>query len=277
MKIVRIAVVAVFAAVTALWVLTGITAERRTDKVPPVITAASDRLVLSVQDDKSKLFEGLTATDNRDGDLTDKILVGEHSKFSEPGVMEVTYLVFDTDNNVGRYTRTVEYQDYKPLRFSLQAPLVFGVGEKLSILSALHLTDSIDGDISSKIRIMKNTTDASAVGTYSVYVEGTNAYGDKVGTDLFVHIVNKNLSSPQISLSTYLVYLNKDEAFQPRSYIHEIILSDGIRIKDSGAVRVESTVDTSRPGSYDVEYSYQDARGQIGYTAMTVIVTGEEA
>lgn len=277
MKIVRIAVIAVFAAVAVLWALTGITAERKTDKTPPVITAASNRITLSVQDDKSKLLEGLTATDDRDGDITDQILIGECSKFSAPGVLEVTYLVFDSGNNVGKYTRTAEYTDYTPLRFSLHAPLVFGMNEKLSVLSALQLTDSIDGDISTKIRIMDNTTDFSAPGVYTARVEGRSAYGDTASAELFVHIVEKTAYSPQIALSDYLVYLEKDASFQPRAYIKEITLSSGEKITDSASVRIENHVDTAKPGSYFVKYAYQDAYGRTGYTAMTVIVADEEA
>ena len=46
-----------------------------TDHTPPVITCDSDTIDISVSDPESALFQGITAKDNRDGDLTGSVMI----------------------------------------------------------------------------------------------------------------------------------------------------------------------------------------------------------
>ena len=107
MKLIRILISIIFVIVVGAWSVNLILSKTVRDHTPPVITSESDVLELSVNDDKNKLLEGLTATDDRDGDITDSILIGTHSKFISKGVCDITYLVFDSSNNVGKYTRRI--------------------------------------------------------------------------------------------------------------------------------------------------------------------------
>lgn len=154
MRILRICTALLFVLVLAGYLLTGVIALRTEDRERPVITSSVERIHLSVNDGEEKLFEGLTATDTRDGDLTGEIMIGNRSKFSETGVVEITYLVFDRSNNCTSFVREAEYTDYTSPVFGIKEPLVFEVGENISILKKLSLTDSIDGDISNKIKIV---------------------------------------------------------------------------------------------------------------------------
>ena len=45
------------------------------DNEAPVITCSEDNIQVSVADTEEKLLEGVTAEDQRDGDITDKIVV----------------------------------------------------------------------------------------------------------------------------------------------------------------------------------------------------------
>lgn len=271
-RVVRGITIAVFGIVLAAWLYTGVMAQWKADKTSPVIQSESDMILLSVEDDASRLFEELSAADDRDGDLTDEIMLGTVSKFSAPGVLEATYLVFDKSNNLATYKRKIEYTDYSSPVFSLREPLVFGVGESTSILEYLTLQDSIDGDISKKIKIVSSTIDTSAPGLYLIGVTGTNAYGDTVQAELPVNIVEKRNGAPEISLSSYLVYLKKGESFRPESYLESIQLADGTKVTNVSAVQIDSQVNMSQAGTYNVLYKYADSFGSVGYTAMTVIV-----
>ena len=72
------------------------------DVIAPQIMDSVGDLHLKVSDSDDLLLQGLTAKDDRDGVLTDRILVERFSRFSKPGVCEVSYVVFDNSNREQR-------------------------------------------------------------------------------------------------------------------------------------------------------------------------------
>ena len=98
------------------------------DTVVPQITDSVGDLHLSVAENSDALMKGLTAADDRDGDLTDRICVERMSRFSQPGVYQVSYVVFDNSHNFSRYERTVIYDDYISPRLQLEQPLMYHMG-----------------------------------------------------------------------------------------------------------------------------------------------------
>lgn len=272
MRWIRILTTALFTVIFAVWVITGAIEKKNIDKYPPVITADSDRITLSVEDGEKKLLEGLKAVDAGDGDLTDQIMVSGYSKFSPSGEIEVNYVVFDSRNNFGQYTRTVNYTDYQSPEFSLSAPLVFDIGDNVSVMDRLKLTDSIDGDISYKIRIVSDSTDNTQIGTYQMGVEGVSAYGDAAAIEIPVLITPHTYAAPEIVLSTYLTYIDQYEIFHPEKYLEKVILADGTEVTDLSEVEMEYQVNIAVPGCYQAVYSYKDVSGATGYTCLGIIV-----
>ena len=124
-----------------------------TDNTIPVITIENKDLSISVKDKKDALLQGVTATDEKDGDITHKVLVESVSKFIEPGIFDVTYAVVDSDNHVSKATRRVRYTDYTQPEFYMKRALVYSVDEDVDIRSAVGARDCIDGDISDRVTI----------------------------------------------------------------------------------------------------------------------------
>ena len=271
MKFIRILIAIVFIAVVGAWSVNVVLSKTVRDHTPPVITSDRDVLELSVKDDKSKLLTGLTATDDRDGDLTSEILVGTHSRFISEGVCDITYLVFDSNKNVGKFTRRTKYTDYTEPVFSLKEPLMFKSGGTVSMFTKISLTDCLDGDISSKVKIVVNDVDNSKLGTYYVTFEASNSYADVVNRKLPVNIVNDTVDSPQIALTDYLIYVNVGDTVQPQKYIKSVTDKYDSNI-GSDKVEINSTVDTRAPGVHQVAYSYTDSRGLTGHSFLIVIV-----
>ncbi|HCT16100.1 MAG TPA: hypothetical protein DIW36_01580 [Ruminococcaceae bacterium] len=271
MKFIRILIAIVFIAVVGAWSVNVVLSKTVRDHTPPVITSDRDVLELSVKDDKSKLLTGLTATDDRDGDLTSEILVGTHSRFISEGVCDITYLVFDSNKNVGKFTRRTKYTDYTEPVFSLKEPLMFKSGDTVSMFTKISLTDCLDGDISSKVKIVVNDVDNSKLGTYYVTFEASNSYADVVNRKLPVNIVNDTVDSPQIALTDYLIYVNVGDTVQPQKYIKSVTDKYDSNI-GSDKVEINSTVDTRTPGVHQVAYSYTDSRGLTGHSFLIVIV-----
>ena len=79
------------------------------DPTKPVITNETGELEISTSYEESDLLEGLKAQDEKDGDLTDQIMVGNFSQFIEPGVCNLSYVVFDSSNQAATLTRRVKF------------------------------------------------------------------------------------------------------------------------------------------------------------------------
>lgn len=237
------------------------------DVTPPVITCSSDSIDASVTAGDEALLQGVMASDDRDGDLTDQILIKGVSPSLTDSSAQVTYIVFDSANNMASVTRTVRYTDYQAPRFALSQPLVYPAGQTVTLLDRLTASDVLDGDISSGIRITSQNVINSQPGVYSVTAQVDSRLGSTVVLPLKVVIT---AGGPQlITLSDYLVYLPRGSAFDAAGYIQSVTAPDGTALS-AGQVSIESPVDTSVPGTYHVGYSVT-AQGQ-SYTVYLAVV-----
>ena len=275
MRYIRSGIVVLFAAALALWLAVNVLMVRGKDTTPPVITSTAEEVELSVSDIEEEMLKGLTAFDDVDGDLTDKIRVGNHSKFIHPGVCEVSYLVFDSSCNVGQYTRRVTYTNYESPRFTLTAPLSYEVGSSVSLLSRIGAVDVLDGQIDGKIKIVSSNINSEKEGIYTAKFEVSNEYADVSAITLPVHVEERNAFSedvPEIVLNNYLIYLKKGESFQPKSFLKEVREPDGTEGSIS-RVKIKNGVNTSEEGVYEVTYTYRSTGGNTGTTYLAVVVT----
>lgn len=112
MRFVKTALIAVFIlAIAVFGVSEGIKLKNR-DTTVPKIQSEEDVLEISCEYTEEDLLKGLSASDEKDGDLTDKIFVGNFSRFIEKGVCNVNYVVFDSSNQSATLTRKVRFADY---------------------------------------------------------------------------------------------------------------------------------------------------------------------
>ena len=139
--------------ILALFILTllafcGLRIYRRltVDVTPPVITCSTDSIDVSVTAGEEALLQGVMASDDRDGDLTDQILIKGVTPALADSSAQVTYIVFDSANNMATVTRTVRYTDYQAPRFALSRPLVYPLGQTVTLLDRLTASDVLDGD-----------------------------------------------------------------------------------------------------------------------------------
>ena len=107
MKRLRILILAFFVVVFLVFLVNRIHEYVTSDYTAPVIEAEQDSLNVSVNATEQDLLQGMTASDNLDGDVTDTLVVVSKSKFISPGTLRVNYAAFDQNNNVGSYSRMV--------------------------------------------------------------------------------------------------------------------------------------------------------------------------
>lgn len=270
MRYLRIVTITIFVAACAVlcWTLYSVASR---DSVKPQITDSVGSLHLNVSDDRQLLMEGLTATDDRDGDLTDRIMVERISRFSELGVCQVSYVVFDSGNNFCRYQRTVTYDDYVSPRLQFDEALMYRMGEQISILDRVHLYDCLDGDISHVLKLEASNVIDTAVGVYEIEFFATSNYGDKIHAKVPLNIGVYSADAPQIKLKQYLAYTKAGEDFSPLEYVEEVNDINGTPIP-MDQIEVMTQVDLSKAGGGQICYEVTDQKGVKGITYLTVIV-----
>lgn len=273
MRIIRIGTIIIFL-VSGLFFFVGKQASSKKDTVPPVITAESQELHVAAGSGTEELMKGLTAKDDRDGDLTEEILIGTISPFEKEGVSTIEYLVFDKSNNVGRFQRTVYFDGYRSPRFELKKPLVFKKNGDLLLSDRLFADDVLEGDITDKIRYTASNVIQYEEGTYELIVEVKNSYGDIVQETLPINIVSQNMDVERIQLKTYLIYVKKGSEVHPEDYVKDVVNFEG-EPDDEAELYITSEVNLKTAGTGQFCYELYKGGERIYVTYLTVIVTEE--
>ena len=247
------------------------------DHTPPELLFAGEELQLSVAAGEEALMEGVTAVDDRDGDVTHLVLVEGVSNIREDHRADVTYAAFDSAGNVTKTKRTVHYVDYERPVFYLDVPLVFRSSISFDVFSYIHAEDPLDGSLDDRIKanLVEGEGSIDDVGLHWVEFRVTNSLGETARITLPVEVYQSGLYNATVSLNEGLVRLKRGSTFDPMAYLKTIKCGSdemSLQLNDgSFTVELESDVDTRVPGTYSVAYTVR--RGvYTGYTRLTVIV-----
>ncbi len=236
----------------------------------PEIESTVERLEISVNDAPEAIFQGLSAADETDGDLTSQIMVASISHFFEPGTVRVKYVVFDSHNNAATLTREVCYTDYTAPVFTLEKAPVYTVGNSFDLLDYVRVEDCIDGDISDHIRVISNMVNNYSVGNYPVVLEVSNSCGDTAQITLWASFDSKE-NSAVVKLHQYIVYVERGQTFEPEQWLASVTDRNTVAL-DTDDVEIQGNLDVNKPGCYQLIYDYDDGK-LSGYAPLTVVVT----
>jgi hypothetical protein len=114
------------------------------DRGRPTITVSGEALELSVQDPKEAYLQGVTAFDDKDGDVTASLVVSSVRLVDTDGTIEVTYAAFDKAGNVTSTVRNARYTDYVSPRFTANQSLTFPAGPNFDLLKIMQAQDVLD-------------------------------------------------------------------------------------------------------------------------------------
>ncbi len=276
MKLLKIILIVLLMLVTASHVGLNYLTEKNSGNAP-VISSDVDEIQIPCAYKKEDLLQGLTAIDAEDGNITEKILIGGFSDFTERGVSSLEYAVYDKDGNIGTFIRKVKFSDYTPPRIIIFSPFVFKATSNKYNMPSLYLEgwDKLDGDISKHLLITSDTVDYSEPGNYTASVYLKNSFGDTVNMDLPIHILDPGKNGYAIELKEPMIYVNKGAAVNPEEYIVAVRneYTNTIIPREYYELRIYSGVDTSKDGIYEIQYSAISSDGtQQGETWMTVVV-----
>lgn len=282
MKKSTIALLAALAAAIAVFfgyrVLEGI----RTDDVGPEISVSGEVLQVSVNASEEELLAGVTAVDDKDGDVTDSIIIESISGITQEHFVTVVYAAFDDSGNVTKAERRVQYTDYVPPRFTFSHAMAFEAGVSYDVLSYVGASDLLDGNIQRRVRVtmLSDTLSLSYEGTHNVQFQVHNSLGDIVTLEVPIEVYPSGSYNAALQLKKYIVYVKTGDSFDTDGYLsslsygdREVDLTQGIPA-DMG-VKVTGRVNTKVPGVYPVSYTVSYTINGIsctGYSKLIVVV-----
>ncbi len=218
----------------------------------------------------------VTATDEEDGDITNKIEILKNDvNINEPGIYDVTYKVTDTQG--ASYTTTIKVT-VNPKAADLNAcPVIqatdktLTVGDEFDPLADVTAEDEEDGDITDKIEILENEVDTTKPGKYEVTYKVTDSGGASHVKTIKV-TVNPKMeplnAAPIIEAEDKT--LTVGDAFDPMADVTATDAEDG-NLTDKIEI-LNNEVDTTKPGKYEVTYKVTDSKGASYTKTITVTV-----
>lgn len=274
MRFLRLGIIVIFIAVTIVFTVNWYSDKKEIDQTYPEIEVGQEQLDVSVKAKKEELLKDVIATDAKDGDLTNQIIVESISKFIDKKnhIANITYAVADSDNNVTKKTRKIHFTDYDTPKFTASQPLVLELGSDVKPSDIIGAVDGYDGDISSKIKVLSSSISTRTEGEYNFTAQVTNSLGDTAKLKATVIIQQGNNLSPVIELSQYIVYLKKGDKFEPEKYVKAVKDNKGNSVSKDNVQVVRSTVNTKKAGFYNVQYSINQGEDNEGSSYLTVVV-----
>ena len=270
MRILRVSVVVLFVIVFAAFSFVFLKEKFTKDTTIPQITIEDELIDVSLKATDEELLAGVSAYDEKDGDLTDKIIIESVSRFVEPGVSRVTYAVCDEDNNITSATRKIRYKGYESPKFHLNRSLCYSVYETPKLKDVVTVTDSISGDITSDLILTSEDYTKSVTGVFNINAKVITAKGDTAALDIPLIVEERSESAPEIELKDYLIYADKGDEIDFEEYLVKATDSEDKDITDD--VTIEKKINMKKPGTYLVHYYAVDDNDNKGHSVLVVVV-----
>jgi len=159
--------------------------------------------------------EGYAASDNYDGDITDKVTT---SFDAEKGVM--VYTVQDSSGNETRVERVIKYTDPVPPEIILSGDAQITIQAGSSYKEPGYTAkDNVDGDITDKVQV-EGSVNANRAGTYTITYSVTDSYGNATKVTRTVTVKAAPQQEP-VSPGGKVIYLTFDDG--PSQYTTKLL------------------------------------------------------
>ena len=176
------------------------------DTVAPEITLISNPEIRT-KVGESYQEEGFVATDNYDGDITEKVISQE-----ENGI--VTYTVSDSSGNTTTATREIQYYDPDAPELSLKGPVEMAMQVGKTFVDPGYIAiDSLDGDVTEQVQIT-GSVNANKPGTYQIEYTVEDSYGN-VASAVRTVVVKDHPVQEYVENPEKVIYLTFDDGPGP--------------------------------------------------------------
>ena len=239
----------------------------------PVVNATDK--TLTVGDEFDPLAD-VTAEDEEDGDITDKIeILNNEVDTTKPGKYEVTYKV--TDSGGASHVKTIKVTVNPKMEPLNAAPIIkaedktLTVGDAFDPMADVTATDAEDGNLTDKIEILNNEVDTTKPGKYEATYKVTDSKGASYTKTITVTVNPKmEVLNAIPTIKAEDKTLTVGDTFDPKADVTAEDVEDG-NLTDKIEV-LKNEVDTTKAGKYEVTYKVTDSKGASRTKTITVTV-----
>ncbi len=234
---------------------------------PPTITAKDQTII---QGTKFNVLENVTANDQEDGNITSKIKVIKNTVNQDVvGTYEVTYQVTDSKNETVTKTITVTVvKNEKPEIIAEDITLT--KNNSFDVLKGVTAKDKEDGDLTTKIEVIKNNVNVKEVGEYQVTYKVVDSYNQETTKTITVTVEEDN--KPVINAKDKEIML--EDEFDPLEDVSATDKEDGDITKKIKVIK--NTVNPKKLGEYEVIYQVEDSYKNITEKKIKVTVVEQK-
>lgn len=252
-------------------------------KAKPTIAAKKLKLEYN---SKIKAKSAVTIKDSLGNTITSKngkIKIKGRLNTKKLGKQKIKYTVKDERGNKQIKTITFRIVDTKkPKLYGVKKKSNIAAGETRDVLSGVTAKMVSGKDITSKItvKVVRDDTGKkvkhingkavfTSAGTYTVTytVKGTNKKTSKKSVKY--NVIDKHVAAVMTGARTTIAYRSD---FNPLAYVKSITTYDGKALGiNNNNVTVSGTVNTLKPGSYELLYTFSNAGNE--YTRITIKIT----
>lgn len=230
----------------------------------PTISFADD-LHLHLGQKSFNLMDGVSAHDVEDGDLTNKVVYGSTVDVNTEGTYQVTYQVTDSAGHKTSATRDVVVTNDAPV-IHVSGNNQTEVGHAFDPLQGVTADDYQGGDLTTEIKVAGDV-DTSKLGDYELIYTVTDKNG---AVTTLKRSVTVFATAPTLDVSKVPTELKVGDQFNPKANVTAVSPYGDV------IVAVDGSVDTSKPGSYELAYTATDKFGQKTVKEVTINVVADK-
>lgn len=230
----------------------------------PTISFADD-LHLHLGQKSFNLMDGVSAHDVKDGDLTNKVVLCSTVDVNTEGTYQVTYKVTDSAGHKTSATRDVVVTNDAPV-IHVSGNNQTEVGHAFDPLQGVTADDYQDGDLTTEIKVAGDV-DTSKLGDYELIYTVTDKNG---AVTTLKRSVTVFATAPTLDVSKVPTELKVGDQFNPKANVTAVSPYGDV------IVAVDGSVDTSKPGSYELAYTATDKFGQKTVKEVTINVVADK-
>lgn len=221
------------------------------DRNGPEISVPQEEITYVAGTDTSALLNGVTAQDNRDGDVTDTVTIESIIPNADQTGASVVYVAKDSKNNVTKETRTIVYSTDANQAAAQAAAEQAAADQAAQDQAAAEQV--AQGDAAGE---SAQTTDDGAAQNEAA-------------------IAALSAESPRFYLTQYSVEVERGADLNELSYVQEISDDKDSRDELYQGIQISGEVDTNTPGEYTLEYHVVDSDGNNSNAAQLKVTVKE--
>lgn len=208
------------------------------DRNGPEITVPQEELTYVAGSDTSALLSGVTAADDRDGDVTSTVTVESIIPNEDQTGASVIYVAKDSKNNVTKATRLISYA----------ADAGQAAAQEAEAAAQQAAQEAAAADQTAASGEDAQTADDGAAQNEAA-------------------IAALPAESPRFYLTQYSVEVERGAELNRLGYVQDITDDKDSRDELYQGIQISGEVDTNTPGEYMLEYYVVDSDGNTSNTA----------